>query len=91
MGLCFLDALWIVSMMPCYVNGRLPERPKPIPWAWGLLNIVSGLYLGATIWYNAPFAFSSPEGHILFIVWFLIAAIIDVVLIDHYGLLKHLG
>lgn len=90
MLLCFLDALWIVTMIPHYVNGQLPKRPKPLPWAWCLINILSGLYLVATIWYSFPYPFPSETGYVIFASWFLGAAIIDIVLIDHHNLLKHL-
>jgi len=90
MVLCFLDALWVVTMISQYMNGKLPERPKPLPWVWCLLNILSGLYLIATIWYDLPYPFPSDNGYIVFVLWFLVSAIIDVMLIDHYKLLRHL-
>lgn len=89
MFLCFLDGLWIVSMIPHCLNGKQTTmRPKPLPWAWCLLNILGGIYLGATIWYGIPFPFPSDAGYIFFVLGFLGSAIIDIILFDHYKLLR---
>jgi len=85
--LCFVDVFWIITMIPHHVK---KQRPDPLPWAWGLLNIASAIYLTATIWVGLPFPFDSPRSSSLLFFWFLVAAIIDIVLVDHYGLLKTL-
>jgi hypothetical protein len=85
--LCFVDVFWIMSMIPHYVKKK---RPEPLPWAWGLLNIAGAAYLAATIWCDLPIPLTGPYGHAFFVLWFLSSAIIDIILIDHYKLLKAL-
>ena len=85
--LCFVDVFWVVTMMPHYIKKK---RPEPLPWAWALINIVSAAYLGATIWCDLPTAFTSQYGQPVLVIWFFATFIIDVILIDHYGLLHAL-
>jgi hypothetical protein len=84
MVLCFLDVAWILAMLPDYVKKK---RPEPLPWAWGLLNIVGAAYLGSAIWIHTPFSFTGEYGPPLFVVWFFASFIVDVLLIDQYKLL----
>jgi hypothetical protein len=84
MILCFIDALWIITMIPLYLKKK---RPEPLPWAWALLNIVGGIYLVATIYAGLPVPFTNAASYGVFVLWFLISFICDVVLIDHYRLL----
>lgn len=82
--LCFVDVVWILFMLIDYVRDK---RPKPIPWAWGLLNISAVGYLGLTAWLNLPIPLSDTRWQCIFVVWFFVSFIIDVFLIDHYRLL----
>lgn len=87
MILCFIDAIWIFSMIPHYLKKK---RPEPLPWAWGLLNIAGGIYLVATIYADLPIPFFSDTGYGIFVLWFFVSFVVDVVLIDHYRLLHRL-
>ena len=87
MILCFVDVVWILTMIPTYLKKK---RPEPLPWAWGLLNVVGGIYLVATIYADLPVPFSSDIGYGVFVLWFFASFIIDVILIDHYRLLHAL-
>lgn len=80
----FVDGLWIASMYPIEKKGWRPT----VPWAWGLLNTVSGVYLVVLLYPGMPWYPLSTEAIMLTTIVFSIAAIIDVFLIDHYGLLK---
>jgi hypothetical protein len=82
--LCFVDVFWILFML---IDYACEKRPKPIPWAWGLLNIAAVGYLGVTAWLNLPIPLSDSRWQIMFVVWFFISFVIDVFLIDHYRLL----
>jgi hypothetical protein len=80
----FLDGIWIASMHPMKEKGWRPR----VPWAWGLLNTLSGVYLVAIIYNKMPWHPLSDEGLVLTAIFFTIATIVDMILIDHYGLLK---
>jgi hypothetical protein len=87
MILCFIDAFWIFTMTPQYIK---KQRPEPLPWAWGILNITGGIYLVATIYTSLPIPFTNTASYGLFVLWFLSSFVIDVFLIDHYKLLHKL-
>lgn len=84
MALCLLDCLWILSIGFMYLKGLRSE----VPWAWGLLNLASGLFLANIIFHILPLDFRSFLGSLVIIGWFTICAIIDLFLVDYYKLLK---
>lgn len=81
MILCFVDAFWIFAMLPHYLK---KQRPEPLPWAWGILNLAGGVYLVATIYAGLPISFASTASYAILVLWFFASFILDVVLIDHY-------
>jgi hypothetical protein len=82
--ICLVDAIWIFSMFPQWKKGTRPE----LPWAWGTLNLLSGLYLIFLLFGNLPFEPLSREGFLATLGVFTIAFVIDVFYLDYYRVLR---
>lgn len=82
--LLFLDVFWILLQG---IFGLLNKKwvREIWPWAWGVLNFISGIVL--IILAQGDILYKD-SGIILMGILLTIAAIIDVFLIDYYGLLK---
>lgn len=81
--LCIVDTFWVFSMFP---HWRRKQRPE-MPWAWGMINLVSFLILFAMVFANFPFAPLSVLGRYTILVVFLFAACLDLGL-DYYKIFR---
>lgn len=83
MILCIVDTIWVFLMFP---HWRRKQRPE-MPWAWGMINLVSFLILFAMIFAQFPFAPLSTLGRYTILVVFLVAACLDLGL-DYYKIFR---
>jgi len=81
--LCAVDASWVFSMFFQW-RGRL--RPK-MPLAWGVINLVSSVFLFVMLSAQFPFSPLSVLGRYAILVWFFFAACLDLGL-DYYRLFR---
>ncbi|MFC2032307.1 hypothetical protein ACFLUS_02930 [Chloroflexota bacterium] len=83
-----IDICWVISIAIGYAVGKSQRNRKSVPWQWGLLNLVSISLLSFQIVTPSHLNVTQEFGLLVLGIVMFVTAVIDITLVDVYGLLR---
>lgn len=83
-----IDIFWVIVIAIGYAKGKGQGSRKSVPWQWCILNVVTVVLLVFQLKPTFCLNVTQVCGLIFFGALMFIMAVIDIVLVDVYGLLK---